>query len=135
MFLSCGRTIDMSVFCRMIFLLSRYTAIRNENAGRSMTEEEVMEQIKLCDIGFGNIENEHVGGIEHLKRDIREKYDLDISEHDSSRTGMQVMHQHVKYQVDPSSLIRIYYIYDEAIGKSIIGVMPDHLPNKKTANM
>ena len=135
MFLGCSRRIDMGVFSKMIFLLSRYTAIRNENAGGSMTEEEVMEQIKLCDIGFNNIENGNVGSVEYLKRDMRAKYDLDISAYDPSANGPQVMRRHVKYQVDPETLIRIYYIYDEAIGKSIIGAMPDHLPNKKTANM
>ena len=133
MFFDCTRRIDRKIFCKMIFLLSRYTAVRNENKGTSMTEEAVMEQIKLCDIGYNGIANENVGGVEYYPPDMRRQYELDITAYDSSRPSKQLMQQHVKFQVDPESLIRIYYLYDETIGKSIIGAMPEHLKNKKTA--
>ena len=135
MFLGCERVIDMKIFCKMIFLLSRYTAIRNENTGTSMTEEAVMEQIKLCDIGYNGITNGSVGGVEYYPIDMRKQYEMDISAYDSSKPQKQLMQQHVKYQVEPESLIRIYYIYDEKIGKSIIGAMPEHLKTPKTTNL
>ncbi len=42
-----------------------------------------------------------------------------------------LMEQHIKYGVSAQALVRIYFHWEESLGKVIIGYMPGHLPTVK----
>lgn len=128
-----GQPIDKGVFGKMIMMLALYTKIRNENAGRSMTEDAVMDQIRQCNIGYEGILNEHVGGVDDYKKSVRRTYKLDISAYGASQKEV-TMYKHLKYKSNTATQIRIYYHYDPKLRKTIIGEMPGHLDNTLTAS-
>ena len=119
-FEACSRNIDYKRLCLMLYYLAHYTRLRNENKDESINLDEALRPYDLEDM---NLSVTSVGDVTYYKSAIKIK----IHNYDGSVRGEQYMPLHIKSDVNPRSLIRIYFLYHKPIGKSIIGYMPDHI--------
>ncbi len=119
-FEACSRNIDYKRLCLMLYYLAHYTRLRNENKDESINLDEALRPYDLEDM---NLSVTSVGDVTYYKSAIKIK----IHNYDGSVRGEQYMPLHIKSDVNPRSLIRIYFLYHKPIGKSIIGYLPDHI--------
>lgn len=121
-FESSSRRIDLRRLCLMLYYLAHYTRLRakGEAAGESTDLTEALQEYDLDGL---NLSVTPVGDTSFYKSQIKIK----IHAYDPDVRGEQVMPLHMKYDVAPETLIRIYFLYSRKLGKSIIGYLPDHI--------
>ena len=108
--------LDLITLCDSIVYLSAYAQYRRKELSEdnlSMYGERCHWEIQGC-------------GKEALKMH-REDYTVSINGH------QYILDQHIKHGVHADELIRIYFCWDDDIGKIIIGSMPGHLATVKNS--
>lgn len=106
--------LDVAILCDGILYLSAYARYRRGEIGAdelSLYAERYKWEVQGCG---------------------KETLQMRRSDYLMTFDGKQyLMDQHIKYGISAQSLVRIYFHWEEALSKIIIGYMPGHLPTVK----
>ena len=107
--------VDISLLCDSLeYLANEYWDMLNGNIDEQ-------ERQRLCFLYY-NRPFEVVANSDRSMRDYPNDYSI------AHRKGNAQLTQHLKVGKDPMRLVRIYFFYDRADQKIVVGSMPKHLP-------
>ena len=115
-----AKNIDFDVLCDAMEVLARDYKIWRL---RLVSEE---DYIKGCKSRCGNSFEIALCGPQNIKR-FAEEYKIFYNTESNDKKDRRTMDYHLKCGVDNKFLVRIYFFWDEACSKVIIGSIPEHL--------